>query len=319
MLAVAGAVFWHDPAFAGEKIEITPSTPSTRSVSPLAPRTPSRLDLDLDKLEGARIQTLQPGAPRMSIPAPSPSTAGDRKNKDWLVDSVAGDKPLDYNSILGVRDYSERPGSKPSRPLDAGIQPAFPGRSDGFSRRNDFGGFEPSRRDLTTGRPFDSSSGADSSSSRNSVLPENLGGLRNGFSADNLPSLPRSSDRDLEAYRSRSALKAEVDSILSRPDSRFANPLGNTLSVESILRPPGTPAPASARPAISQPTLARPTAAQEILRPVASPRDLSPAAAFAKENADALRPQSPKTVEPERRNDEPRYRPAVLPFPKRGF
>jgi hypothetical protein len=315
VLMMAAMIAWDGPVLAGEKIEITPSSPASKASSPLAPRMSSKLDFDLDNLEGPRIQTLQPGAPRMPVPAPNQNPSADKKNKDWLLESVAGDKPLDYNRVLGVRDYSTRANQDSSRALGQSIVPT---RQDGFSGRNDLNTLDSSRREMQ-GHGLDRSSYLERSSARNNSLADNLGGPRTGTTADYVPSLPRTSDRDLEQFRNRSALKAEVDAILSRPESRFSNPLGNSLSVESILRPPGTPLPASARPTISQPTIARPSTAPEIPKPVAAPRELSPAAAFAKENADSLQSQRPKVSEPARRNDEPRYRPAVLPIPKRGF
>lgn len=316
--AVVVTVFWHCSALAGEKIEITPSTPESKSTSALAPRMPSKLDLELDKLEGARIQSLEPGAPRMMLPSPTQRPADDRKNKDWLLESMSGNKPLDYNGILGVRDYSTKPGADSLRSSRSDFNSYTASRHDGFNGRPEIGNFDGMKRDSSS-RASDSLAHVDRSTPRNSNLPDSLNGLRANSPLDGLPSVSRNADREAEAYRNRSALRAEVDSILNRPDSRFANPIANNLSVESVLRPPGTPSPATPRPSISQPTTARPTAAQEILKPVASPRDLSPAAAFAKENADALQPQRPKATEPERRKDEPRYRPSVLPLPKRGF
>lgn len=304
----------------GEKIEITPASPSSKSsLSPLTPRGPSKLDLELDRLEGARIQMIQPAGPGMSMPAPVQRPAEDNKKKNWLLDSAGGDKPLDYNGALGVRDYSGKsPANVSGRSPEFDGRGVSPARGETSSGRYDFNRGDGSRRDAL-GRNVDGLSSLDGSSSRNGSAADALGGLRESSVLNSIPNLSRNSDRDLEQMRNRSALKAEVDGILNGTDSRLRGPMGNTLSVESILRPPGSPGTASSRPRIDLPVSARPTASPESLGAPVLSRDLTPSAAFNKQGADALSAQRPKLAEPERTKNEQRYRPAVLPFPKRGF
>lgn len=306
-------------ALAGEKIEITPVSPASKAnVAPSTPRGPSKLDLQLDKLEGARIQTIQPSGPGMSIPAPEQRPAEDNKKRNWLMDSAGGNKPLDYNGALGVRDYSDkaRRGASGSA-LDFDERAISPSRNLP-SGRNDFGRSDASRRDFS-GRGADSFPGLNGLPSTANSSADALGGLRDSSPLNSLPNLPRSSDRDLEQMRSRSALRSEVDGILSGTDSRFRDPLATSLSVENILRQPDGPGFVSprARTDVSLP-VQRTVSSDPLGAPVLK-RDLAPGAAFNKQSADALSAQRPKLAEPERQKDELRNRPSVLPFPKRGF
>ena len=319
--AIFGAAWligFESVSLAGEKIEITPVSPSSKSSAlPTVSRSPSKLDLELDRLEGARIQMIPSAGPRMSIPAPVQRPADDGKKENWLLDSAGGDKALDYNGALGVRDYSGKARQNPSgNGIDLDGRTILPGGNAALPGRNDFNRGDGSRRD-PSGRVADGLLGLNGLPLRTGPGVDPMAGLRESSSLYTLPGLPRNSDRDLELLRNRSALKSEVDGILSGIDSRSRGPLGNPLSVESILRLPGSPNSGSLRPRFEAPSPIPATA--DPLRAPALPRDLTPSAAFNKQSADAVSAQRPKLSEPERSKDEQRYRPAVLPFPKRGF
>ena len=307
-------------ALAGEKIEITPVSPASRAnVAPSAPRSPSKLDLQLDKLEGARIQTIQPIGPGMSMPAPVQRPAEDNKKKNWLLDSAGGDKALDYNGALGVRDYSDKARRNASgSPFDIDERTVSPPRNASSIGRNDPGRGDSSRRDFP-GRGAAGFSGMNGLPLTGSSSADALGGLRDSSALGSLPNLPRNSDRDLEQMRNRSALRSEVDGILNGTDSRIRDPLATTLSVENILRQPGNAASVSARFRTDLPSPILPAGGSDPLSAPVLERDLTPGAAFNKQGADAVSAQRPKIPEPERLKDEPRYRPSVLPLPKRGF
>lgn len=307
-------------ALAGEKIEITPVSPSSKSSAlPTAARVPSKLDLELDRLQGARIQMIPPVGPGMTMPAPVQRPVDDGKKKNWLLDSAGGDKALDYNGALGVRDYSGDGRQNPSgngpawdaRAISPGGNASLPGRND--SNRGDGSRRNPSERIA------DGLMGLNGMPLRNGTGVDPVAGFRESSGLYSQPSVPRNSDRDLEQLRNRSALKSEVDGILSGIDSRSRGSLGNPLSVESILRLPGSPNPGSTRPRIDVPNPVRTLASPDPLSAPVLPRDLTPSAAFNRQSADAVSAQRPRVSEPERPKEEQRYRPAVLPFPKRGF
>ncbi len=309
IVMMAGMLCFQHTARAGDKIETSPiSTSGKQSGSPLAPTPPRPAAIDFDKLGGPRIQSLQPGGPGIPAPMPAPQQrpAADKPDKNWLVDSVMGNKPLDYNRALGVRDplaprnrdSSDRGLNSPDGGADSSLRPRLSsGRSELLEN-------DPRRSD-PLGRP-----------GFNSSTPDLVGRTRGPSAIEGLPGFSSNPGRDFDKPLGPST-RLPSDSLMGGLDR--ARP-SSVLSIEQILRPPGSPATSPARPRIEAPATSRPLAMDETLRVPVPTRELAPAAAFQKQAAEAVstapRAKPSATARPK---DDIRNRPAVLPIPKRGF